>query len=83
MDSRENIKYTPYHDGRPVGFLFFWSVIFISGVVLLHQLPMFGFNTLIFIFGVLMTVVGGFFSAGTFWLCIRGKKTYGDVKDLV
>lgn len=65
---------------RPTGPFFFWCMVMTVGILFL----VFGTgNSYIMVAGVLLSLPGAVFTAGTFWVCLTGKKTYGNVDDLV
>ena len=64
---------------RPVGPFFLWCGIFMTGILCL----VFRTNIIILGVGLFLSLLGAVFSAGTFWVCVTGKKSYGNVNDLV
>jgi Na+/melibiose symporter-like transporter len=71
---------SPYN-GRPVGPFFFWCIMFVIGIMAVYVGNR-DHNVIMMIAGVVVVIVGAAFSSGTFWICIAGKKDYGDVSDL-
>lgn len=64
---------------RPVGPFFLWCGIFLTGILCL----IFRTNSIILLVGLFLSLLGAVFTAGTFWVCVTGKKSYGNVNDLV
>lgn len=64
---------------RPVGMFFLWVMMFTSGILCL----VFRSNAVVMVVGVFLSILGAVFTAGTFWVCLTGKKAYGNVNGLV